>query len=93
MAHVFTAAEKATIALEAVKGVETLAQIASTHQAHPIQVGLWKKKLSENAHTIFDTEQSESKRIKALEQQNDDLFRIIGQRDAELVWLQKKFGS
>ncbi|TSD08463.1 MAG: transposase IS3/IS911 family protein [Parcubacteria group bacterium Greene0714_4] len=38
---------KATIALEAVKGVKTINQIGSEYEAHPVQVGIWKKQLVE----------------------------------------------
>jgi len=93
MKKIFTAADKARIALEALKGVDSNSKVASNYGAHPIQVGLWKKTLSEKAHTIFDTQESETNRIKQLEQEKEELYRIIGVRDAELVWLQKKSGS
>ena len=92
MAQTFTASEKARIAIEALKGVETLSKIASEHKAHPIQVGVWKKTLSEKAHTLFDIEHKDSQKLKDLEEKMADLYRIIGVRDAELVWLQKKMG-
>lgn len=92
MAQIFTATEKARIALEAWKGIDTLAKIASEHKAHPIQVGVWKKTLSEKAHTLFDIEHKDSQKLKDMEEKMADLYRIIGVRDAELVWLQKKMG-
>lgn len=93
MAHIFTSADKAKIALEALKGTDPPNVIASAHHAHPIQVGRWKKRLSEHAHLLFDIEQSETKKIKEMEAQIDELHRIIGTRDAELVWLKKKSGG
>jgi len=34
---------KARIALEAIKGVKTVSQIASENEIHPVQVTQWKK--------------------------------------------------
>lgn len=78
---------KATIALEAVKGVKTMNQIGSEYEAHPIQVGIWKKQLIANAHLIFSGErkEKESEQTALLER----LYKIIGQRDTELDWLKK----
>jgi transposase len=81
------------MAFLAIQGGETTSQIASKHQAHPIQVGLWKKTLSENAHTLFALERSEAKKIQELEGTVNDLYGLLGERDAELAWLKKKLGS
>ena len=34
---------KATVALEAVKGIKTLQQLAKDFQVHPTQITIWKK--------------------------------------------------
>lgn len=39
----FTAAEKARIALEAIKAVLTIVQIRSCYDVHPTQISAWKK--------------------------------------------------
>lgn len=88
MKKTFTPKEKARIALEAVKGERAMSVLASVYEAHPIQIGVWKKQLLERAEQIFsDTrkraEQSQQELI-------DRLYRIIGQRDIELDWLKKK---
>lgn len=93
MKTTFTASDKAKIALEALKGMKTTSQIASLFKAHPVAIGMWKKTLSERAHTIFDTENSATKRLHAYTEEIDELHRIIGVRDAELVWLKKKSGT
>ncbi len=41
----YTPAEKAKIALEAIKGEATLAQIASRYGVHSPQINAWKKQL------------------------------------------------
>lgn len=85
-----TSKEKAKVALLALTEADTLASIASKHGCHPIQVGLWKKTAKEELHTLFDKTHTEQQRIKALEQQVDELHRLLGTRDEELAWLKKK---
>ena len=40
---------KAKVALEAVKGEETVAQLAARYQIHPSQIQAWKKALTSGA--------------------------------------------
>jgi len=87
----FTSADKAKIALEALKEVDSVAKIGSTHGANPIQVGLWKKKtVLTRSHELFDKTNSETKMITTLKEERDELHRLVGIREAELVWLKKK---
>jgi len=88
----FTAADKAKAAIAAVQGLDSLAAIGSTYEAHPVQVGIWKKRLLWEAHTLFDNKNSGAAKNKMLGAEIDELHRIIGVRDAELVWLKKKSG-
>jgi transposase-like protein len=39
----FTTAQKAKVALEAIRNEKTVNQIAQEHNVHPTQVNLWKK--------------------------------------------------
>ena len=39
---IFTSAEKAKVALAAVRGIKTINEIAQEHGVHPTQVNQWK---------------------------------------------------
>lgn len=79
---------KARVALEAIKGEKTMAQIASEYGVHPNQIGQWKKRLLKDLPSIFsDRRKREGKEAQA---EKDELYRQIGQLKVELDWLKKK---
>ena len=82
------AAFKAKVALEAVKGEKTIAQIAGEYGVHPNQIGQWKKRLLRELPSLF----SDRRRKEAREgtELADELYRQIGQLKVELDWLKKK---
>ena len=88
MKKIFTPEQKGRIALEAVRGVQTINELASKHEVHPNVIGQWKKAVIENTSSIFADKRKKENRDK------DDLverrYRTIGKREAELDWLKKK---
>ena len=48
-----SAAFKAKVALEALKGEKTVAEIAQRHDVHPNQVTEWRRQLLERAADVF----------------------------------------
>ena len=84
----YEAAFKAKVALEAVKGEKTIAQIAGEFGIHPNQIQRWRKQLLEMLPDLFSDRR---KRVdKDREELEAELFRQIGQLKVELDWLKKK---
>lgn len=86
----FSAEFKAKLALEALKGQQTINEIASLHSVHPSQIVSWKRQLLAEAPDLFA-----DKRIKQDQEQQDltdRLYQKIGQLKVELDWLKKKSG-
>jgi transposase-like protein len=44
---------KAKVALQAIRGDKTLAELAQQHQVHPSQITAWKQQLLEQASELF----------------------------------------
>ena len=49
----FSPADKAKIALEAIKGVHTISEIAQRFDVHPTQVNTWRRELAERLPELF----------------------------------------
>lgn len=55
---------KARIALEAIKGLKTVSQIAAENQLHPVQVTQWKTQMMEAAPGVFNRGKQKGKSDK-----------------------------
>src|SRR5215207_2496395 len=73
----YTAEFKAKVALEAIQGEHTMAELASRHALHPNLIGLWKKQAVEKLARVFDDKAGE---------------RDAG-REAEMAKLHAKIGE
>ena len=79
---------KAKVALEALKGVHSLSELASRYKVHPTQIAQWKRQLMENAPQMFDRGRSGgSADTEAL---TAPLYQEIGRLKMEVDFLQKK---
>ncbi len=82
------AALKSKVALAAVRGDRTTAQLASEFGVHTSQVTAWKKRLLEGVPELFaDGRRKRSEDEGASEQ---ELFEQIGRLKMEVEWLKKK---
>ena len=73
----FTAEFKAKVALEAIQGQRTVAELATKHELHPTQIAAWKREAVEKLAKVFD----------------DKGFEVQANRDAEVTKLHAKIGQ
>ena len=79
---------KFKVALEAVKGLRTVNEIASDYDVHPNQVSTWKKRLLEEGAGVFSRKRARDQQAQA--NQEAALYEQIGRLKVELEWLKKK---
>lgn len=80
---------KAKVALAAVRGDRTLAELAQQYDIHPNQIQDWKKKLLSGAEEIFENGNGRGKDPEAEIRQ---LHAKIGQLTMERDFLSEKLG-
>jgi transposase len=80
---------KARVALEALKGIKPIQQIAKDFDIHPVQVSDWKKAMAEGATGIFGSGRKKDSN-EDFERQRDELHAKIGQLTIELDFMRKK---
>jgi len=80
---------KARVALEALKGIKTIQQIAKDFDVHPVQVSEWKKTMTEGATGVFGSGRGKTEE-EDFDRQRDELHAKIGQLTVEVDFLRKK---
>ena len=83
----FSAAFKAKVALAAVRGDKTTAELASKFGVHGNQVSTWKKQLLAGASGLFEDGRRMQQPASTDEQ---ELYEQIGRLKMEVEWLKKK---
>ena len=86
----YSAALKARVALEALKGLKTVNELASTYGVHPTLLAHWKHRLHKEMPEIVSVRRAKREDEHAALQAQ--LYQHIGQRKVELDWLKKKAG-
>ena len=82
---------KAKVALEAVKGEDTVAQLAARYQVHPSQIQAWKKALTAGAAGVFSNGQEQKASSDAALIAR--LYQEIGQLKVERDFLSEQVRS
>jgi transposase len=87
----YEAAFKARVALEAVKGEKTIAQLASEFKVHPNQIRQWRRRLLDVLPGVFSNRRPQQEKDR--DELEAELYRQIGQLKVEVEWLKKKSQS
>ena len=85
----FAAEFKAKVALEAIKGHQTVAELATKHELHPTQIAAWKREAVEKLAKVFDEKASAREQNRDAEVRK--LHAKIGQLVVERDFLAKAF--
>jgi transposase-like protein len=78
---------KAKVALEAVRGEKTVAELASQYEIHPTMITNWKRQLLEGGSGLFEKGSETKKADENQQAQIDELYRQIGQLKVERDFL------
>ncbi len=86
----FSGEFKAKVALEALRGEKTVAELASKHGIHPNMVSQWKRQAVEGLAEVFSGKSSRKDAMS--EKEIEKLHAKIGQLTVERDFLAKAFG-
>ncbi len=86
----FSSEFKARVALEALSGAYTLAELAKKHNVHPNMISQWKRTAQKNLPALFAKKADQTE--AAHEAQIRELHQKIGQLTVERDFLAKAFG-
>ena len=79
---------KKRVALAALKGDQTLAELSSKFEVHSSQIHKWKSQVLDGIPEIFSSKAA--KKENSEKKFMDELYKQIGQLKVENDWLKKK---
>ena len=88
----YSADFKAKVALEALRGELTTAQLAAKHGIHQTMVGDWKRQAMEGLRVVFADRSAAQETAKSSEAEVEKLHAKIGQLLVERDFLAKASG-
>ena len=80
---------KSRVALEAIKGIKTVSQIAQEYEIHPVMVSNWKKEMLSHLPDVFDKEKR-PKTDTDIAKEKEQLQRKVGELTMDVEFLEKK---
>ncbi len=89
--RLFDGAFKAKVALDAIRGLKTVSELAALHKVHPTQITLWRKQLLEGSAMVFES--GAAKKASTEGPSSAELYEQIGRLKIELDWVKKKVAA
>ena len=86
----FNTSDKYRVALEAIKGELTQAQITSKYQVHATQISKWRRQALEYLQAAFSNKLQVNNLVDDYEKQLAELYRQVGKLKVENDFLKKK---
>lgn len=81
----FSAEFKAKVALEAVKGEKTIAELMAKYKVHSTQITKWKKQLLDQVPGIFSGRMQQQE--KSAEKELEEAYQKIGKLQVQVDFL------
>jgi transposase-like protein len=89
----YSAAFKADLVTEVLREEKTIAQLATEHGVHPVQISQWKAAALKGLPAVFEKEgKIEAARQAVHEKEKEALYQEIGRLQAQVSWMKKKAG-
>ncbi len=79
---------KAKVALAALKGDKTMAELSSEFGVHANMITRWKSEAREGLAGVFAG--SDREEMRGIKEKNEELYKTIGRIQVENEWLRKK---
>lgn len=86
----YSARFKAKVAIEAIKGLKSLSEMASKYEVHPNLIRQWKQQVLDLIPAIFVDKRK--RKVQDEEKLKEQLYQQIGRLKVENDWLKKKAG-
>lgn len=81
---------KAKVALAALRGDKTMAELAAEYEVHVSQVNMWKAVVKDRLAELFSSPSGGAEKMKDQKELIEDLYKNVGRMQVENDWLKKK---
>jgi putative transposase len=81
---------KAKVAMAALKGDKTIAELTAEFEVHATQISAWKAVVKDRMADLFSEPALRTQKVKEQKDLIEDLYKSVGRMQVENDWLKKK---